>query len=218
MEQILGLITQYGIPPFIIAICIIAFVGVLKVCKVFDKLEDKPNLKRFIFWALDMALSFGGVAIYYAIFKKDFGTYVFTSLGQSTVTLAVYQAYKSIGLRKLVQMALTALANFFKNNTTVKKLAKKFGLSDEFVDNLTKELTNLGENATKKEVKQAEKNAVAIIKEAGNQIKQEKKEVEQQKAKEVKTQQKANVEATNAKIASVKAKMIVEQQKQGNTK
>ena len=73
MEQILEFISQYGLPVFIIASCSILLIGILKLCKVFNKISNK-NIKKLIYYILNVVLSFGGVAIYYAAFKIGFNS------------------------------------------------------------------------------------------------------------------------------------------------
>ena len=97
MEQILEYIKQNGLPVFIIATCIIAIVGTLKLCKVFDKISSK-NVKKFIYYILDIALSFGSSAIYFAIFKLNFNDYLIFSVSQISSTTALYALYGPPGI------------------------------------------------------------------------------------------------------------------------
>lgn len=129
MEQIFEYIKENGLPVFIIATCIIAIVGVLKLCKVFDKISSK-NVKKFIYYALDIVLSFGGSAIYFAIFKLDFSNYMIFSISQISSTTALYALYENFGLRKLVQMLIAWLSTHLKKEDAVKlsKIAEKMGL------------------------------------------------------------------------------------------
>ena len=129
MEQIFEYIKENGLPVFIIATCIIAIVGVLKLCKVFDKISSK-NVKKFIYYALDIVLSFGGSAIYFAIFKLDFSNYMIFSISQISSTTALYALYENFGLRKLVQMLIAWLSTRIKKEDAVKlsKIAEKMGL------------------------------------------------------------------------------------------
>lgn len=103
MEQIIKFIESYGLPVFIIATCIIVLLGVLKLCKVFSKIKN-ANVKKFIYYAIDIILSFGGVALYFAIFKKDFAEYITVGVTQISATTTLYAIYENLGARKLVQM------------------------------------------------------------------------------------------------------------------
>lgn len=103
MEQILKFIGSYGLPVFIIATCIIVFLGILKLCKVFSKIQN-ANVKKFIYYVIDIALSFGGVAIYFAIFKVSFTDYFALVFTQISATTTLYAIYENLGARKLVQL------------------------------------------------------------------------------------------------------------------
>ena len=213
MEQILEFIQTHGLPVFVIASCIIALIGVLKLCKVFDKVTNK-NVKKFIYYVLDVALSFGGSAIYFVAFHKAFSGYLVFSVTQVGATTTLYAIYENFGLRKLVQIALNWVVSLFKNDK-VKALAKKLGLSEESVSGL------INATASAKEVKQAQNEAIAIIKEADKEIKADTKATEQKKAQEAKVQkekEKATAEQTQAqhkaKVTSTKVKILAERQKQ----
>ena len=134
MEQILAYITQYGLPVFVIASCIIAFIGILKICKIFDKITNK-DIKKFIYYALDIGLSFGAVAIYYVIFKIDFGGYIPYCCTQITATTVLYALYENFGVRKIVKALLHWVATWFKKNPdhTLVKTLHKLGLTEEAV-------------------------------------------------------------------------------------
>ena len=128
MEQILAYIESYGLPVFVIATCIILLIGILKVCKLFDKIENK-NVKKFIYYALDVALAFGGAAIYFAIFKLNWAEYVMFSAAQVSATTTLYAIYENFGVRKLVQILLNWVSGWFKANPNHKltKLAQGLG-------------------------------------------------------------------------------------------
>lgn len=131
MEQILSYIGTYGLPVFIIATCIIAVIGILKLCKVFNKISNK-NVKKFLYYLLDVVLAFAGSAIYFAIFKISFTDYVVFSITQVTATTTLYAIYENFGLRKLVQIASAAFIKWIATSkeTKFKKLAKKLGLNN----------------------------------------------------------------------------------------
>lgn len=101
MEAILEFVKAYGLPALIIGVIIIAIVGCLKplVAKVTNK-----DLRKFIFYAVDVGLSFATVAIYYVIFKINFGTYVADAIKQFVAVIVLYAFYEQVGLRKIWQM------------------------------------------------------------------------------------------------------------------
>lgn len=140
MEQILEFITNYGLAVFVIASCIIAVIGILKLCKVFDKITNK-NIKKFIYYILDVLLSFGGVAIYFAIFKLDFNTYISFCFTQIGATTTLYAIYENFGLRKLWGITLAWMASWFKKNPEAKftKAAKALGFTSERISQLITE-------------------------------------------------------------------------------
>lgn len=210
MEQILAFIQQYGLPVFVIATCIIVFLGILKLCKVFAKVTNK-NVKKLIYYTLDIALSFGGTAIYFAIFKLSFANYLVFSASQISATTTLYAIYENFGIRKLVQIALDGIAKMFKSNDAFKKLAEKLGVAPEDVDNLKNQLMGNLEKASKKEQKEAEKQAIEALKQANKEVKLEQKQTEEKKVAEAKAvveQEKAKAnDALKAKVAIAKSKI-----------
>ena len=137
MEQILEYITRYGLSVFVIASCIIALIGILKLCKVFDKIKNK-NIKKLIYYVLNVAFAFGGAAIYFAAFKIDFSGYVMYSCTQVGATTTLYAIYENFGVRKLVQILLAWVATWFKKNPENKfvKALKGLGLTEEAIANI----------------------------------------------------------------------------------
>ena len=131
MEEILYYIESYGLPVFIIATCIIAVLGVLKLCKTFSKLKN-ANLKKFIYYAIDIALSFGGAAIYFAAFKIDFANYWAFGIAQISATTTLYAIYENLGARKLVQMFWNWFGGLIKKDEhhQLIKYAKSLGLEN----------------------------------------------------------------------------------------
>lgn len=137
MEQILEYITRYGLPVFVIASCIIALIGILKLCKVFDKITNK-NIKKLIYYILNVAFAFGGATIYFAAFKISFSGYVVFAFTQVGATTTLYAIYENFGVRKLVQIALDAIASWFKKNPEhkVTKALKSLGLTEEAIESV----------------------------------------------------------------------------------
>lgn len=134
MEYILEYIAHYGLPVFVMASCIIAFIGTLKVCKVFNKITN-DNIKKFIYYTLNVILAFGAVAIYFVLFKIDFSTYFMVSFTQVGATTTLYAIYENFGLRKVVQMFLAWLYNKFKKDPESKfvKNLKTIGLTEDAI-------------------------------------------------------------------------------------
>lgn len=139
MEQILLYIAEYGLAVFVIATAIILTIGILKVCKVFDKLQNK-DVKKIIYYALNVALSFGYVALYYVIFTLNWDTYWILCITQMGATTTLYNIYENFGLRKLLQMFLT-----WFTKVTTKKNTEKFAqlVQDMGLTNALAELRTL---------------------------------------------------------------------------
>lgn len=141
MEQILIFIAQYGLPVFVIASCSILLIGILKLCKVFDKISNK-NIKKLIYYILNVVLSFVGAAIYYAAFKIGFESYLVFCLTQVGATTTLYATYENFGVRKLVQIGLAWVASWFKKNPESKftKAAKALGFDEEKISAMIAEI------------------------------------------------------------------------------
>ena len=141
MEQILNFISQYGLPVFVIASCSILLIGILKLCKVFDRISNK-NIKKLIYYILNVVLSFGGAAIYYAAFKVGFESYLVFCLTQVGATTTLYAIYENFGVRKLVQIGLAWVASWSKKNPESKftKAAKALGFDEEKISAMIAEI------------------------------------------------------------------------------
>ena len=141
MEQILEFISQYGLPVFVIAFCSILLIGILKLCKVFNKISNK-NIKKLIYYILNVVLSFGGAAIYYAAFKIGFNSYLIFCLTQVSATTTLYAIYENFGVRKLVQIGLAWVTSWSKNNPESKftKAAKALGFDDDKISAMIAEI------------------------------------------------------------------------------
>lgn len=129
MEQILEFIEIYGLPVFVIASIIIAVVGILKLCKVFGKINNS-NVKKFIYYVIDIILSFGCVAIYFAVFKIDFTNYIAVGATQISATTTLYAIYENLGARKIVQLFWKWLGSVSHKDKYKKlvKIAKQLGI------------------------------------------------------------------------------------------
>lgn len=130
MEQIIAYISQYGLPVFVLASCIIVLIGILKLCKVFDKIDSK-NIKKLIYYILNIVLAFGASAIYFAIFKMSFADYLMFSCTQVGATTTLYAIYENFGIRKLVRMLFDWIIKQTKKNPNYKviKLLNSMGVT-----------------------------------------------------------------------------------------
>lgn len=138
MEQIIAYIAQYGIPVFVIATCVIAFIDILKVCKVFNKISSK-QVKKVLYYICSIVLSFGGSALYFVIFDKAFTLeYVLYSCAQVGATTSLYAIYANLGMRKLLQIVCTKLKEWVAKNPERKtaKALKALGLTPEALTKL----------------------------------------------------------------------------------
>lgn len=135
MEVLWNAVQTYGPSILVIACIIILILGILKLCKVFDKIESK-DIKKCIYFAIDLVLSFVGSAIYFAIFGITFsGYYVLYSISLLAVVVTVYAFYEYFGLRWCVRKLISLLANFFKKNPkdAFTQAADKLGLDDAII-------------------------------------------------------------------------------------
>lgn len=207
MEQILGFITQHGLPAFVIGCISIANAGILKLCKVFDKITSK-DLRHVIFFVLDVALAFGCAAVYFYAFKLDWKGYPIFSALQISATTSLYAIYEGVRGKKLIQIIINAIVKCFKNNDAFKKLAKKLGLPEEVVTEMAADITNVNENSTKKQIAQDRKRVVLSIKKAYGDIEEEDRQIEEQKAKaEVQIKKDQSAEQEKAQLESIKIKI-----------
>lgn len=131
MDKILSYVETYGLSILVIAICVIALIGILKLCKVFDKIQSK-DIKKVIYYALDVVLAFAGSAIYFACFHKEWNGYWLYSLAQLATTTLLYSLYENFGVRKLVQYLLSLVAKWLKRNPEkeLSKWAEKVGITE----------------------------------------------------------------------------------------
>lgn len=153
MDKIISYVQNYGLSIVVIAVCVIAIIGILKLCKVFDKIKS-ADLKKFIYYALDVVLAFAGSAIYFAIFDKDWNGYAIYSVSQLGTTLFLYAFYEQCGVRKLVRMLINVIANWVKKNpeTQFAKWAEKLGLDKGLETIQTMIADKQAEEAKKEEV------------------------------------------------------------------
>jgi hypothetical protein len=153
MDKILAITTEYGLPVLVIACAIIFIIGLLKLCKVFDKIQSK-GLKKFLYYALDIILSFVGIFVYFKIANIEFAwlTYIKYSVSQLTVTVALYAFYESVHIRTFVQFLIKCVATWLKKNpnSTIAKNLKKLGLDAAAIERVQKNVTAEAEIAKQK--------------------------------------------------------------------
>lgn len=151
-----ALVEAYGLSVLIIAVTIIAFIGVLKLCKVFDKIQNK-DLKKFIYYAIDIVLAFGGSAIYFAAFKLDWSAFVTYSVAELTIVTTLYSLYEHFGVRKFVRWLIGIVAKWIKKNpdAQLSKWANKVGL-ESAIEKLNVEIQHRQEELAKQELEKKE--------------------------------------------------------------
>ena len=135
MAEAFKYITTYGLSMLVIACLIIAFIGLLKVCKVFSKISS-VNVKKVLYYVLDIALSFAFVAVYFAITKQSFSTYLAYTGAEIFVVTTLYAVYENFGLRKLLQVIITAIQNHIAKNKNSKltKIVQQLGIEQSLVE------------------------------------------------------------------------------------
>ena len=113
-QHLINFLGTYGLPVFVISCIIIFSIGILKYFNVFSKIKS-TDVKKFIYYTLDIALSFGFVACYFAIFKIEFSGYLLYCLKTIPAVTTLYALYENFGVRRF----LKAIGNFI-----VSKVAK----------------------------------------------------------------------------------------------
>lgn len=159
MKELVNLTETYGLSVLIISLSIIAILGILKLCKVFDKIKNK-DIKKFVYFGIDIVLAFGCSAIYFAIFKKDWSGYFTYSIGQFAAVVILYAFYEHWGIRKIVRLLIGAIAKWIKKNpeAQLSKWANKIGLQDA-IEKINVEI----ETAKKKEAEELAKAEAAKV-------------------------------------------------------
>lgn len=142
MEQFLVFIESHGLPAFIIAISTIFILGVLKMCKVFSKIQNK-NVRKSIYLVIDIVMAFAGTAIYYAIYHIAFNIeYLWCSLIQVGSTLSLYAVFENMHIRELVKKLLEWVVSWFKANPkALEKTLKKLGVPEYAITKIQADAT-----------------------------------------------------------------------------
>lgn len=110
IDKLAGLVSEFGLPVFLISIITIFLIGALKYFGVFKKIEN-AGFKKAIYYGLDIVLSFGITALYYAIFGLPFVNYVAFCLKAIPCVTVVYAIYENFGLRKFVHFIGTFIVS-----------------------------------------------------------------------------------------------------------
>lgn len=131
MEAIITYIAQHGLPVFVISCIIIAIVGTLKLCKVFDKIKS-ADVKKLVYNIIDVVLAFGISAAYFGIFHLNFSGYLIFSATQISATAALYTIYENFGPRKFVRYLIQLITKWIVKdpNSQLSKWADKVGLDE----------------------------------------------------------------------------------------
>ena len=138
--DIVTCIETYGFAVLFIAVGIIAFIGLLKICGVFKCLTGKKVLKTAVYYSLDIVLSFGVAALYFKLADKDFAQYLTYCAAQVAVTTTLYAVYENFGLRALIQKIVASIQTAIKNskNEQLVRFVQQMG-----IDNVLQEIQKL---------------------------------------------------------------------------
>ena len=132
---------NYGWQLTLIAIAGVIILGILKYCKVFDKLEEK--LRHFLYLLISVGLSIIGSVIYLACVHQLDAAYVFAlATAIFGVNQIAYTVYDTTPLRDLLKKLWNKILELLKNNnvqkvikdakdTTTQKTSDKSTNSDE---------------------------------------------------------------------------------------
>lgn len=134
MDKIISYVESYGLAILVIALCIIAFIGILKLCKAFNWIKSS-KIKKLVYYISDVALAFGGSAIYFALYKISFSEYLVYAGAELGVTTTLYAIYENFGIRELVKLILGLFAKWFKGNpdNKIAKQLKSLGLNEDSI-------------------------------------------------------------------------------------
>ena len=134
MDKIIAYVEEYGLAILVVALCIIAFIGILKLCKAFSWIKS-TKIKKLVYYISDVALAFGGSAIYFALYKISFSEYFVYVGAELGVTTTLYAIYENFGVRELVKLILVLFAKWFKGNpdNKIAKQLKSLGLNEDSI-------------------------------------------------------------------------------------
>ena len=148
MNILYDLLTLYGAPIIVLAIAIIILVGCLKLLGIFNKIQSK-QIKKALYFTLDITLAFITAAIYYRLFNRAFTDYVIFSISVVSAIIILYTPYENYGIRAIVQTVIALVQKWMENNQAHKltKLAKKYGI-DKAIVQLQTEVAKSQANTT----------------------------------------------------------------------
>lgn len=131
MDHLVEYVKSYGLAILIIALSTIVFIGILKLCGVFKRLNNVV-VKKVVYYSLDVAISFGIGALYFKCFSKNFDQYLTYSLAQTATTTTLYAIYENFGLRALVQKLVSLICTAIENNkhTRFVKVIQQIGIDN----------------------------------------------------------------------------------------
>lgn len=135
MAEAVKYISKYGISLLVIACIIIACIGILKACKVFNKIPS-ANVKKVLYYALDIAFAFAFAAIYFALSKHGFAKYLAYTGAEICVVTTLYAVYENFGVRKLLEVvvALIQKALAKKKNVKLTKIVEQLGIENSLIE------------------------------------------------------------------------------------
>ena len=159
MEEVLNFIAEWGLPHFLIGLVIINVIGILKLCKVFSKIQSSA-VKKFLYYALDVVLSFWVVACYYALWHIDFTNYIVYAIEQLGLVTTIYAIYENFHIRDVWKKVLNWVGSWFKYNPdgAVTKLAKKIGFDEAIIKLQEEKQKEEAEKLAKEQEKQKVEN------------------------------------------------------------
>ena len=102
---------------------------------MFNKIPS-ANVKKAIYYILDIGLSFAFTAIYFAIFKQGFSKYLAFTGAEICVVTALYAVYENFGVRKLIQVICAQIkAHLAKNkNSKLTKIVQQLGIEKSLIE------------------------------------------------------------------------------------
>lgn len=114
MEQFVAFMQNYGWQLTLIAIAGVIVLGILKYCKVFDKLDEK--LRHFLYLLISVGLSIIGSVIYLACMHQLDAAYVFAlATAIFGVNQIAYTIYDTTPLRDLLKKLWDKILELLKS-------------------------------------------------------------------------------------------------------
>lgn len=102
MEQFIAFLESYGWQLTLIAIAGVMILGILKYCKVFDKLEE--DIRHFLYLLISVGLSIVGAVIYLACIHQLNAEFIFSfAAAIFAINQVAYTIYDTTPLRSLLK-------------------------------------------------------------------------------------------------------------------